>query len=150
MLYDETNTFVGYTMKYYKPEKIDILTMPTDYTLENYQKIYNSAKKLDLSKASHLDLNIKYPAIIDAKEEGRLASIIEELLLKAYGKKSPDGRTFDKSEEISNEFKHTMAYSNIFIRLVSDANYTAKWIESVISQPTAQKETVSSFQPVTE
>lgn len=88
--------------------------------------------------------------IIDAKEEGRLASIIEELLLKAYGKKSPDGRTFDKSEEISNEFKHTMAYSNIFIRLVSDANYTAKWIESVISEPTAQKETVPSIQPVTE
>lgn len=88
--------------------------------------------------------------IIDAKEEGRLASIIEELLLKAYGKKSPDGRTFDKSEEISNEFKHTMAYSNIFIRLVSDANYTAKWIEGVISQPTAQKETVPSIQPVTE
>ena len=29
----------------------------------------NSAKKLDLFKASHLDLNIKYPAVIDANEE---------------------------------------------------------------------------------
>lgn len=88
--------------------------------------------------------------IIDAKEEGKLAEIFESLLLKSYGKKSPDGRGFMKSEAISNEFKQTMAYSDLFIKLVSDANYAAEWINGVIAKPTAKNNqtSVSNLTPV--
>lgn len=46
MLYNNNGQFVGYTMKLYKEEEIDILTMPIDYTLDNLKKISNSIKLL--------------------------------------------------------------------------------------------------------
>ncbi len=46
LLYNSEGKFVGYTMKSYKDENIDILTMPTDYTLDNLIKLSNSVKRL--------------------------------------------------------------------------------------------------------
>ena len=80
--------------------------------------------------------------IIDAKEEGQLAQIFRDLILKSYGKKSPDGKMFEKSEAISKEFEQTMAYSDLFVKLCSDSDYAAKWIEGVIRKPGAPKPTV--------
>ena len=47
LLYNYNHEFIGYTMKYYQKEDIDILTMPTKYSLDNYQKIYKSATILN-------------------------------------------------------------------------------------------------------
>ncbi len=45
-LFNKTGKFNGYTMKYYPGKTIDILTMPTSYTLDNFSSIYNSILKL--------------------------------------------------------------------------------------------------------
>lgn len=37
---------LGYLSKYYEKEDIDILTMPTDYTIDNLNSLYESFKKL--------------------------------------------------------------------------------------------------------
>ena len=39
ILFEYPGCFSGYLMKYYQKEKINILTMPTDYTLDNFYKI---------------------------------------------------------------------------------------------------------------
>ena len=41
-LYGRTQKFRAHTMKYYKPEEIDILTMPIDYTLNSLFDLYSS------------------------------------------------------------------------------------------------------------
>lgn len=46
MLYDKDGKFIGYTMKYYQDEEIDILTKPIEYTLDNLYRLNNSIKKL--------------------------------------------------------------------------------------------------------
>ena len=57
LLYDENNHFSGYTMKYYKSEDIDILAMPTNYTLENLYRIHNSFKALTNRHINAFDCN---------------------------------------------------------------------------------------------
>lgn len=42
----ELTKILGYLSKYYPSEDIDILTMPTDYTLNNLSLLYDSFKKL--------------------------------------------------------------------------------------------------------
>lgn len=42
----ELTKILGYLSKYYQSENVDILTMPTEYTLDNLCKLYNSFKKL--------------------------------------------------------------------------------------------------------
>lgn len=44
--FDKNKDFKAYTMKYYQKEDIDILTMPTDYTLSNLYAIYNAIERL--------------------------------------------------------------------------------------------------------
>ena len=72
LLFNEEKQFSGYTMKYYKPEDINILTMPTDYTLDNLFKIYKDLKMLSKAKIYAFDcdshnviMNSKNITVID-------------------------------------------------------------------------------------
>ena len=66
LLFDEENQFCGYTMKYYQSKDIDILTMPTEYTLDNLYRLYNSVKKLSEKKVTLFDCYYEN-TIIDEK-----------------------------------------------------------------------------------
>lgn len=61
-----------------------------------------------------------------------LMEIFDRLVLESYGKPSLDGRRFDKNEEILNDFKHTEAYSELFMELVSDAEAAANFINGIL------------------
>lgn len=70
--------------------------------------------------------------IVNAQDAPSIIKIFKDLLLKAYGVKSPDGRRFIKSPEISDEFAQTEAYSNIFMRLSTDAEKAAEFVNGII------------------
>lgn len=69
--------------------------------------------------------------IVNAKNTSEIIRIFKELILKAYGKKSADGRRFVKSSELSDEFSQTEAYSDLFMMLATDADEAAKFINGV-------------------
>ena len=71
-------------------------------------------------------------AIVDAKDVPALVKVMKELVFKAYGKKSEDGRRFIKSEELSKEFAETEAYSDLYMELVSDDKKAADFINGII------------------
>ena len=58
--------------------------------------------------------------------------VFKDILLKAYGEKSPDGKYFNKSPEISQAFASTEAYSDLFMELATDADYAAKFVNGII------------------
>lgn len=78
-------------------------------------------------------------AIIDAKDQPALIAIFKELIHKAYGKKSPDGRRFDKDPDILKEFTSCPAYSILYMRLVTDDEYAAKFINGIIPAKLAEE-----------
>lgn len=57
---------------------------------------------------------------------------IKKIVLKSYGVKSPDGRRFIKSEELSIEFSQTPAFSSFMMRLLTDDNEASRFINGVI------------------
>lgn len=67
------------------------------------------------------------------ESKGRdIMATMETLILTAYGEKSLDGRQFIKSDEISQGFKATNAYSELFMELVTDAKKAGEFIISII------------------
>lgn len=80
-------------------------------------------------------------SIVAAKDAPAMISIFKKLVLKAYGVKSPDGKRFMKSEEISNEFAQTEAYSDLFMELASNADEATKFVNGIIPK-IEQKEKV--------
>lgn len=62
----------------------------------------------------------------------KIMEIFEDLLHRSYGKKSLDGRRFEKNEEIWKDFYETEAYSVLFTELVTDGRKAAEFINKII------------------
>lgn len=70
--------------------------------------------------------------IVSEKDSEKIVSIFKKLILKAYGIKSPDGKYFRKSDEISKDFESTNAYSVLFMELATNADAAAEFIRKVL------------------
>lgn len=70
--------------------------------------------------------------IIAAQDAPAIVRIFKDLVLKAYGEKSDDGKRFMKSEQIAEAFSQTEAYSQIFMELATDAEAAAKFVNGIV------------------
>ena len=72
--------------------------------------------------------------IVDSKDAPAIIKVFKELILKAYGEKSPDGKRFMKSAEISAAFAETEAYSILFMDLDTNADAAAAFVNGIVPQ----------------
>ena len=70
--------------------------------------------------------------IIAAKDLPTLIHLFKDLLLKSYGEKSPDGKRFIKSPELSEAFSQTEAYSQLFMELAMDDKKGAEFVNGIV------------------
>ena len=56
--------------------------------------------------------------ITKSNDNVEIMKMFKKILLKAYGEKSPDGRRFVKSDEISTAFTQPEAYNVLFKELI--------------------------------
>lgn len=77
--------------------------------------------------------------IINSKDNKKIIQVFKDLLLKSYGIKSPDGKRFMKSEEISKAFSETPVYSDLFMELATDDKKAAKFINGIIPKDLRQQ-----------
>ena len=77
--------------------------------------------------------------IVDAQDAPAIIKIFKELVLKAYGQKSPDGKRFIKSEELATEFSQTEAYSQLFMDLATDADKAAAFVNGIMPSDVVEK-----------
>lgn len=69
----------------------------------------------------------------------KIMEIFENLIKLSYGRKSLDGRKFEKSEEIWQDFYQTEAYSVLFMELVTDAKKAADFVNRIIPKDIANE-----------
>ena len=94
----------------------------------------------NLSKAELMEMELSTTGglaeminkIVAAQDAPAIVKIFKELVLKAYGQKSADGRRFIKSKELSDEFSQTEAYSELFMELATDADAAAKFVNGIV------------------
>lgn len=110
----------------------------------------------DLSKAEILEMELGVSGgmqnflqrIIDAKDVPELASIFKKIVLKAYGKKSDDGRLFVKKQEYTDEFLACPAYSDLYMELCTDSDKAAAFMNAIIPKIEEMKETPATIAAV--
>ena len=74
--------------------------------------------------------------IVKSNDNKQIMACFHELIAKSYGEKSPDGRRFIKSKELSEAFMQTEAYNELMLRFMTDANYSAEFINDVLADVT--------------
>ena len=77
--------------------------------------------------------------IVAAQDQPAIIKIFKDLILKAYGEKSADGKRFMKSEEIATGFAQTEAFSQLFMELATDADAASKFVNGIVPQDMAQQ-----------
>ncbi len=70
--------------------------------------------------------------IMEKQDIPKLMKAFKEIILKAYGEKSADGRVFNKSPELSAAFEHSPAYDVLYLELINDANKAAEFITDIM------------------
>ena len=117
----------------------------TDYNgVERTEDFYFNLSKAELAE---MELSVDggmSKMIENISKTNDIPSVVKffkEIILKSYGEKSEDGKRFKKSEELSESFSQTEAYSEMFMELVTDAEKAAEFAEAIIPnfEPDASK-----------
>lgn len=73
--------------------------------------------------------------IIDKQDLSALMSAMKDLIHRAYGVRSVDGKKFEKVRNgvsLAEEFEQTAAYDVLFMELVSDAKKAAEFLNGLM------------------
>lgn len=107
----------------------------TDYNgntrTEDHYFNLTEAEALELEMSTNGGFSERIKRIIAAQDTATLVIIFKDLIKLSYGRKSLDGRKFEKSEEIFNEFKDTQAYSILFMELATDAKAATEFVNGI-------------------
>ncbi len=117
----------------------------TDYNgVERTEDFYfnlskNEVVKMQTSVKGGYDAQLK--SIAADLNGAAIMEFFENLIKKAYGEKSEDGRRFMKSEAISQAFMETPAYDVLFEELVTNDKAGADFVNAIFPAELAEKAT---------
>lgn len=110
---------------------------------------YNGVERTEdfyfnLSKAELLEMEMGVSGglaemikhITAAQDAPALIKLFKDIILKAYGEKSPDGKYFLKEDKegrpLADGFKQTEAYSQLYMELATDAEAASNFINGIV------------------
>ena len=93
--------------------------------------------EMELTTDGGLSDSIK--KIIAAQDTPEIIKVFKMLLLKSYGENSADGRRFVKSDNLSEEFAQTNAYSQLFMKLATDDKAAVAFINGIMPDSMQEK-----------
>lgn len=112
----------------------------TDYNgMEREEKfMFNLSKaelmEMEMTTTGGLAETIK--KIVETQDTPAIIKIFKDLILKAYGEKSADGKRFikvnDDGVKLANGFSQTEAFSQLFMKLATDAEAASRFIKGIV------------------
>lgn len=123
----------------------------TDYNgverKEDFFFNFTKAELLEMELGTTGGLSEMIQKIIDTHDTPAIIKIFKEIVLKAYGQKSADGKRFIKTPELTTEFMQTEAYSKLFMELATNTDKAADFINKIVPQDIAQEASTSANVP---
>ena len=83
--------------------------------------------------------------IVQSRDNVAIMEVFKDLIHRSYGVKSDDGKRFIKSEELSNEFEQTEAYSELVLELLSDADAASKFVNAILPKGLVANDAVKAL-----
>ena len=106
---------------------------------EDFYFNLTAAEALRLEVNTEGGLESLITKITRAKDNAEIFRVFEDLIAYSYGEKSPDGRHFYKSPEITARFKSSLAYDEFFVSLFSDPQAASSFVKGIVPSKMAEK-----------
>ena len=115
----------------------------TDYNgVERKEDFYfnlTKAEIMEMEMSTRGGLAEMIQRIVAAQDQPAIIKIFKDLIVKAYGVKSPDGKRFIKNPEVVEEFVQTEAFSQMFMKLATDSDAAAKFVNGIVPADMAKQ-----------
>lgn len=121
-------------------------TIPITFTDYNgNERTEKHSFNLNKAEIMRMEMSVKgglaemIQRIVDAQDQPAIIEVFEDLIRKSYGVKTPDGRGFVKRPEDLEAFVSSEAYSELFMKLATDADEAAKFVNGIIPATLAKE-----------
>lgn len=108
----------------------------TDYDgnlrTEDFYFNLSKAEVTEMELSAEGGLSKMLEKIVASQDSKRIMEIFKDIILKAYGEKSPDGKRFIKNQELREGFAQTEAYSELFMELATNADAASSFINGIV------------------
>ena len=103
----------------------------TEWTEDFYFNI-SKAELMDMEMGINGGMSTMINKIIATHDNAALYKLFTDLITKAYGEKSLDGKRFVKSKELSDSFVQTEAYSALLDEFLSNSESAAAFVNGIL------------------
>ena len=115
----------------------------TDYNgverKEDFDFNLTKAEIMEMEMSTKGGLAEMIQRIVAAQDQPAIIKIFKDLIIKAYGVKSADGKRFIKNDEVVEEFVQTEAFSQMFMKLATDPDAAAKFVNGIVPADMAKQ-----------
>lgn len=100
--------------------------------------------RLNFSSAGGLAETVE--RISQEQDGGKIIELFERIIQMAYGEKSEDGKLFIKSEEAKQRFVYSPMYSQLYMKLGTDAEFASEFINAIVPKNSIPQEAQEKIQ----
>lgn len=112
---------------YFNLTELEVMELATELPDEMLESLGKNPNKENAAKA------------VSTLGTKGIIEFIKKLMLKSYGVKGEDGRTFIKNEKVREEFQYGGAFSSIAVELMTDDKAASDFVNQIISAKLAAK-----------
>lgn len=99
---------------------------------EDFYFNFMKAELVEMNMSTGGGMKAFIERITNTQDQTELIKLFKELVLKAYGVKSDDGKRFIKNQEIRDAFEQTNAYNELFMMLATNDKEAANFVNHVM------------------
>ncbi len=105
---------------------------------EDFYFNLTKAEIMEMNLSTYGGLDKMLEKIVAAQDTPKIVATFKDLVLRAYGIKSDDGRRFIKSEKLREEFAQTEAYSVLFMELATNEDAAIEFVNGIVPKELTQ------------
>lgn len=103
---------------------------------EDFYFHFSKAELMEMELSTTGGLQAMIQKIMSTQDVPAIIKVFKDLILKAYGEKSADGKAFikvdDDGRKLCNKFAQTEAYSKLFMELATDSEAAAAFVNGIV------------------
>jgi hypothetical protein len=103
-----------------------------EVTTETFYFHISQAELLRMEVSTAGGLQKALATMVAAEDGASIMTFIESFIKNSVGRKSPDGKRFDKNPEILNDFLSSNAYDTLFMELVTNPEQAADFLNGIV------------------
>lgn len=114
---------------------------------ESYYFHYTVAETAELEASQSGGLSAAIEKIIAESDIKKILDLFKQIIGGAVGQRSEDGKRFVKSDEYTQEFLQSEAYSELFLELIQNPEYAAEFVRGLVPQKIQQANAAQPSNP---